>query len=168
MMTPETTAGRDLSAVMETSIIPKLAEATNEVFETMVFKTLVAGAPLRDERQPKANVVGAIRFLGSLSGTVSFYSSDEAARDIAGALLGISPEDAGNEVPDAVGEITNMIAGSLRGKLAQAGETLMITPPSVTRGSDFCAQHFNVAARVLYPFTMDSHVVFVEIILQST
>jgi chemotaxis protein CheX len=168
MMTPETAAARDLNAVMDGTIIPKLAEAVNEVFETMVFKTLAAGTPLRDERQPKANVVGAIRFLGSLSGTVSFYSSDAAARDIAGALLGISPEDAGNEVPDAVGEITNMIAGSLRGKLAQAGESLMITPPSVTRGTDFSAQHFNVAARVLCPFAMESHEVFVEIILQST
>src|SRR6478736_1767041 len=99
MMTPETTAGRDLNAAMDGIIIPRLADATNEVFETMVFKTLVAGTPRRDERQPKANVVGAIRFLGSLSGTVSFYSSDAAAREIAGALLGISPEDAGNEVP---------------------------------------------------------------------
>jgi chemotaxis protein CheX len=167
MMTPGT-AGRDLTVAMETIIIPRLAEATNEVFETMVLKTLAAGEPMRDKRQPTANVVGAIRFLGSLSGTVSFYSSDAAAREIAGALLGIAPEDANNEVPDAVGEITNMIAGALRGKLAPAGEHLMITPPSVTRGSDFSAQHFNVASRVLCPFKMDDHEVFVEIILQST
>lgn len=165
-MMPDT-AGRDLNVAMESSIIPRLAEAANEVFETMVSKTLIAGEPMRDKRQPSANVVGAIRFLGSLSGTVSFYSSDAAAREIAGAMLGIAPEDADNEVPDAVGEITNMIAGSLRGKLAQAGESLMITPPSVTRGTDFSAQHFNVAARVLCPFKMDAHEMYVEIILQS-
>jgi chemotaxis protein CheX len=150
------------------TMIPKLIEATTEVFETMVFRTLEAGPPTIDGQQPAANVVGAVRFLGSLSGTVSFYSSDGAAREIAGALLGISPEDAGNEVPDAVGEITNMIAGSLRGKLAQSGENLMITPPSVTRGSDFCAQHFNVASRALVPFKMGEKEVFVELILQST
>ena len=83
-------------------------------------------------------------------------------------LLGISPDEAGAEVPDTVGEITNMIAGTLRGKLAQSGDTLMITPPSVTVGSDFSAQHFNVAARVLCPFQMGAHEVFVELILQST
>lgn len=166
MSLPES-AGGGPTAAAGTSMVSKLVEATSEVFETMVFRSLVAGLPIFDGRQPVASVVGAVRFLGSLSGTVSFYSSDEAARDIAGALLGISPDDAGNEVPDAVGEITNMIAGALRGKLAQVGETLMITPPSVTRGTDFSAQHFNVASRVLCPFAMGEREVYVELILQS-
>ncbi len=150
------------------AMIPKVVDATTEVFQTMVFTTLAAGTPIIDGKQPVASVVGAVRFLGTLSGTVSFYSSDAAAREIAGTLLGISPDEAGEEIADTVGEITNMIAGTLRGKLAQSGDTLMITPPSVTRGSDFCAQHFNVASRVLCPFTMGTHHVFVELILQST
>jgi chemotaxis protein CheX len=148
-------------------MIPKVIDGTTEVFQTMVFTTLAPGAPVVDGQQPIASVVGAVRFLGTLSGTVSFYCSDAAAREIAGTLLGISPDDAGAEVADTVGEITNMIAGTLRGKFAQSGDTLMITPPSVTRGSDFCAQHFNVAARVLCPFRMNDQEVFVELILQS-
>jgi chemotaxis protein CheX len=148
-------------------MIPKLVDATTEVFATMVFTSLTPGEPIVDGTQPVANVVGAVRFLGTVSGCVSFYSSDAAAREISGAMLGISPEEAGDAVCDTVGEITNMIAGTLRGKLAQSGETLMITPPSVTRGTDFCAQHFNVASRVLCPFTMGAQDVFVELILQS-
>jgi len=150
------------------AMIPKVIDATSDVFQTMVFTTLKAGPPVVDGKQPVATVVGAIRFLGSLSGTVSFYCSDAAAREIAGTLLGISPDDAAAEVADTVGEITNMIAGTLRGRFAQGGDTLMITPPTVTRGNDFCAQHFNVAARILCPFSMNDHDVFVELILQST
>jgi chemotaxis protein CheX len=149
------------------TMIPWLVDATTEVFQTMVFTSLTPGAAIVDGSQPVANVVGAVRFLGTVSGCVSFYSSDTAAREIAGAMLGISPEEASDEVCDTVGEITNMIAGTLRGKLAQKGDTLMITPPSVTRGTDFHAQHFNVASRVLCPFKMGGHDVFVELILQS-
>ena len=153
---------------INTAMIPKLIEATTEVFETMVFTTLEVGQPIVDGKQPVAQVVGAVRFLGTVSGTVSFYSSDAVAREIAGALLGISPEEARNDVADTVGEITNMIAGTLRGKLTQSGETLMITPPTVTCGSDFCAQHFDVAASSLCPFKMREQELFVEVILQST
>jgi chemotaxis protein CheX len=149
------------------TIIPHLIEATTEVFATMMAKELEAGSPAVNGAQPAANVVGAVRFLGTMTGTVSFYASEPAAREIAGAMLGIAPEEADGEVSDAVGEITNMIAGTLRGKLTQTGERLMITPPSVTRGTDFSAQHFNVASRVLCPFHMGGEQVFVELILQA-
>ena len=149
------------------SMIPLLRDATSEVFATMVFVELEPGHPIVGSAQPVATVVGTVNFLGSVSGTVSFYSSDAAAREIVGAMLGIEPADAGNEVADTVGEITNMIAGTFRGKLTQSGETLMITPPSVTVGTDFRAQHFNVAARVLCPFSMRGQDVFVELILQA-
>jgi chemotaxis protein CheX len=151
----------------DATLIPKLAEATREVFETMVFTSLVAGEPLTDKPQPAASVMGAVRFLGSLSGTVSFYASDDAAREIACLMLGAAPEEADAQLADAIGEITNMIAGTFRAKMAHAGETLMITTPTVTRGRDFCAQHFHVVSRWLCPFTMNDHTVYAELILQA-
>jgi chemotaxis protein CheX len=150
------------------AMIPLVLDATSEVFATMVFVELERGTPIVGSAQPVATVVGTVNFLGSVSGTVSFYSSDAAAREIVGAMLGIEPAEAGAEVADTVGEITNMIAGTFRGKLTQAGETLMITPPSVTVGTDFRAQHFNVAARVLCPFRMRGQDLFVELILQAS
>lgn len=150
------------------AMIPLILDATSEVFATMVFVELERGTPIKGHEPPVATVVGAVNFLGSVSGTVSFYASDAAAREIAGAMLGIDPAEAEAEVPDTVGEITNMITGTFRGKLTQAGETLMITPPSVTVGSDFRAQHFNVAARVLCPFRMRGQDLFVELILQAS
>jgi len=153
---------------IESSSLPRLTDATIEVFETMVFTTLVVGEPALDSPPPAAHVVGAVRFLGSLSGTVSLYASNDAAQEIAGQLLGISPEEAADSVCDAIGEVTNMIAGTFRAKVTQTGETLMITTPTVTRGTDFSAQHFNVASRVLCPFFMGEKKVFVELILQQS
>jgi chemotaxis protein CheX len=161
-------SGPTIDSQRHLKMIPLVVDATAEVFATMVFVELERGTAIVGNAQPVATVVGAVNFLGSVSGTVSFYSSDTAACEIVAAMLGIDPADAGAEVPDTVGEITNMIAGTLRGKLTQAGERLMITPPSVTIGSDFRAQHFNVAARVLCPFKMRGQDIFVELILQAS
>ena len=149
------------------SCVPKLVDATTEVFEKMVFTTLGVIEPLVNHAPPPANVMGAVRFLGTVSGTVSFYASQTTACQIAGKLLGISPEEARSHVPDAVGEITNMIAGRFRAKMAQAGESLAITTPTVTTGTDFSAQHFGVVFRSLCPFTMGDGTVFVELVLQA-
>jgi chemotaxis protein CheX len=165
---PQTSGEPGLESQRHLAMIPLLFDATSEVFATMVFVDLERGTPIEGHEQPVATVVGAVNFLGSVSGTASFYASAAAAREIAGAMLGIDPAEAEAEVPDTVGEITNMIAGTFRGKLTQAGETLMITPPSVTVGTDFRAQHFNVAARVLCPFRMRDHELFVELILQAS
>jgi chemotaxis protein CheX len=162
-----TTTPTTTTAASDATLMPKLAEATREVFETMVFTTLTGGEPLSDKPQPEASVMGSVRFLGSLSGTVSFYAADDAAREIACLMLGAAPEEADGQLADAIGEITNMIAGTFRAKMAQAGETLMITTPTVTRGSDFCAQHFHVVSRWLSPFTMNGRTVYVELILQA-
>jgi chemotaxis protein CheX len=151
----------------ELALGPWLIEATLEIFETMVCSRIEAGTPSIDGESPAAHVVGAVGFLGSLRGTVSFYCSNDVARDIAGLLLGIEPAEAESQVPDTVGEITNMIAGRLRGRMAQHGETVMITTPTVTRGTDFSAQHFNIASRILCPFRMGSQELFVELILQA-
>ncbi len=95
------------------------------------------------------------------------YAADDAAREIACLMRGAAPEEADGQLADAIGEITNMIAGTFRAKMAQAGETLMITTPTVTRGTDFCAQHFHVVSRCLCPFLMNDRTVYVELILQA-
>src|SRR4051812_31838776 len=106
-------------------VLGRLLAATEEVFETMVFTPLSAGPPLDgDVAVPPANVVATVAFAGHRCGLVSFRSSIGAARAIAGAMLG-EPADALNrDMPDAIGEITNMIAGSFRTKLAA------VEPPS--------------------------------------
>ena len=60
------------------SCVPQLVDATIEVFEKMVCTTLGVGEPLVNHPQPPANVMGAVRFLGTINGTVSFYASQTA------------------------------------------------------------------------------------------
>jgi chemotaxis protein CheX len=147
-------------------LIEQLAKSTEEVFETMVFKKLAQGRPIEgDSLRPRSNVVGLVGFGGSLSGLVAFYTTLDAAQEIAGSMLGMPVTEVNGEMPDAIGEVTNMIAGSFRLKLAERGETLAISIPSVTVGSDFYTKYASDVRRVLCPFRMDDKELCVELIL---
>ncbi len=150
-------------------IIENLAQATAEVFETMVFRSLETGNPIEGEAlRPGSNVVGTIGFAGSSSGLVAFYSTLATAREITGAMLGMSPDEVNGEIPDAIGEITNMVAGSFRTRMAQEGDAWAISVPTVTMGSDFYIKPMTNGRRVLLPFRMGEHEVFVELILTKS
>jgi chemotaxis protein CheX len=149
-------------------MIDTLTGVTKEVFETMVFRQLTSGEPNESEAlRPPSNVVGTVGFAGSRKGLVAFYSTLAGARNIAGAMLGMEPADVNGELADAIGEITNMIAGSFRTKMATQGQNWAISVPTVTMGSDFYITTRVNGRRILLPFKMESDEIFVELILND-
>jgi chemotaxis protein CheX len=148
--------------------ITLLIESTREVFEMMVQRELTFGVPIEgDALRPKSNVVGTVSFAGSESGVVVFYCTLDAANEIAGALLGMPASDVNGEMPDAIGEMSNMIAGAFRTKMSDAGHPWVISIPTVTVGSDFYTKYVSDVRRVLCPFKMGDKEVFVELILMK-
>lgn len=148
-------------------VVETLIRVTEEVFETMVFRRLAHRVPIEgDALRPTSNVVGTVGFAGSSNGLVAFYATIDAARSIASSMLGMVESDIDRDgLADAIGEITNMIAGSFRTHMAATGDAWAITVPTVTIGSDFYIKPLTNGHRVLIPFGMDSHEVFVELIL---
>ena len=150
------------------SVLGHLVVPTEEVFETMVFKPLTRGPFLDgDAVRPPSNVVATVAFAGHRRGLVAFHSSLDAAREIAGAMLGMPAETLNGEMPDAIGEIANMIAGAFRTKLAATEPASAIAVPTVTIGSDFSTKYMSAVKRVLCPFQMDAQTVYVELILNG-
>jgi chemotaxis protein CheX len=151
---------------VKTDLIDDLVMATEEVFETMVFKKLTTGAPIAgDALRSRSNVVGLVGFGGTISGLVALYSTRQTAEEIAGSMLGLPANEVDGEMPDAIGEVTNMIAGLFRLRLAERGEVLAISIPSVTIGSDFYTKYSSDVRRVMCPFKMDDKEICVELIL---
>lgn len=146
------------------SAIDILVGATTDVFETMIFRKVVAkGTTWGHATRPKSQIVGSVGFAGSSTGLVAFHATLDAARDIATAMLGTPVDEDG--VPDALGEVTNMIAGSFRTRMAQFQDAWAISVPTVTVGSDFYIKSITTGDRVLVGFTMDAHDLFVELII---
>jgi chemotaxis protein CheX len=156
-----------MPAAIETQLIEQLLDATRDVFKTMVFHDVEAGAPVPgDSQRTGANVVGTVAFAGRTSGLVVFYSSFDGARAITASMLGIDPSGVNGELPDAIGELTNMIAGSFRTRVADVrGECWAISVPTVTVGSDFYTKYVSDVQRVLCPFKMGRVQLYVELIV---
>ena len=154
-------------AAIESTFIEELTAATRDVFKTMVFQEVEASTPITgDALRPGANVVGTVAFAGKTSGLVVFYSTMDAAQMITASMLGIEPATVNGELHDAIGELTNMIAGSFRTRVAHVkGETWAISVPTVTVGSDFYTKYVSDVQRVLCPFRMNGAELFVELIV---
>ncbi len=149
------------------TMLEMLAASAREVFTTMISTSLdarscVAGATM----EAPCGVLGMIAFAGDYSGSVSFYSGEEAAVRIASAMMAIPASEVGADMPDAIGEITNMIAGTFRTKMAAEGSRWAISTPSVTVGTRLRTKHLGTVRTGLCEFAMPSgDRVFLELVL---
>lgn len=98
-------------------INPFIAAAEN-VFGTMLDCALDR-RPLvmKADHAPMYEVSGLIGLSGRCRGMVMVSVGGDAALNIANILLGSRPEELNGDVLDAVGEITNMIAGAAKTQL---------------------------------------------------
>lgn len=114
-----------------------LLESAREVFETMVFMDLA------ETTQPAQNIKrealsGSITFKGNLEGCLAICCSTSCAQAIAANMLGIDTAEqlAKEDTCDAIGEIANMVMGSLKSRLLQTVGNLEVSIPSVVSGRD--------------------------------
>ena len=153
---------------LKQKMISHLVKATEEVFATMVFEKVTLGTPIEgDALRPMSNVVAQVGFTGTTNGLVAFYSTLGTARDIAGAMLAMEPSEINGELPDAIGEISNMIAGAFRSQMTSDGYPCAISIPTVTTGSDFYTRPVSACQRILCPFHFRAGEVFVELIIMA-
>ncbi len=125
-----------------------IVEAAEEVFEIMVAAKLT---PAGAGEQRRAGVTAMLGFAGAPTGVFSVRCPWDAAAVIAARMLGSSLEElAPDQVCDALGEICNMVAGSIKTRLRDAGAGCMMSTPTVVRGVDYevrclaCDRCFNI------------------------
>jgi chemotaxis protein CheX len=113
----------------------RIVEAAQEVFELMVGTRLtvaVAG------EQHQTGITAMLGLAGAPCGVFSVRCSWEAAAMISGRMLGSKPEElSAEQVCDGLGEICNMVAGSMKSRLRDAGAGCMMSTPTVVRGVDY-------------------------------
>lgn len=147
-------------------LLTQLITATEEVFERMVFIPVTVGTyngSVVDDHGD--HVVATVAFAGHRNGFVSFHSSIAVANEIAGAMLGLPTDRVNGEMPDAMGEIANMIAGAFRTKMATFEPPWTITCPSVTVGSHFSTRYPTEVSETRVPFAMNGRTVEVSLVL---
>lgn len=114
---------------MDVRHINAFLEATKAVFETMVRLPVTFEKPQLGMGKANYDVSGVIGLSGDVVGSVIVGFSKESATPIASALAGCPLEVGTSDFADAIGELSNMIAGGAKAKFE--GQAVSIGCPSV-------------------------------------
>lgn len=136
---------------MRVEFINPFVASTQSVFHTMLGCTLTRGPlSLKQDHAPMYEVSGLIGLCGKCQGMVVVSLGRETALEIAATMLGDRPTELGADVLDAVGELTNMIAGAAKTQLEQY--SLNISLPTVICGKAQSIKFPSESPPMLIPF----------------
>ena len=124
------------TSTMTAEYVNPVISATRDVFEMMLGCTPKrSGLQLKGDTTPTHDVSAVIGVTGSSSrGTIVLSFSKQVAIQVLERILGTVETEINAEVCDAVGELTNMIAGAAKAQLAHLD--LSISIPNIVVGRD--------------------------------
>ena len=147
---------------MKAEFINPFVCAAVDVFSTMLNCELVRGQlSLNANFQPKHEVTGVIGLSGKASGTVVVSLDRDVAISATERMLGQRPATIDNDVIDAVGEVTNMIAGKAKAGLEQFEMKLAL--PTVITGKNHVIRFGSTAQTICIPYSCPWGQISVEV-----
>jgi chemotaxis protein CheX len=163
------TKSADYDTVMSEDWQPILKSAAESVFTTMLSYALEFALPVENFFNGEKHIAGAVGFTGTYSAIIYLYSSTSFARHMTSSLLGMPEEEIQEDemVNDAIGELTNMVAGHIKSKLNNQGKDCVMTIPTVVRGHDFRIEPVSGVHRQSVFFTCSGGRVLVEALIKK-
>jgi chemotaxis protein CheX len=133
----------------------KIVEVTKEIFDTMIMVDVIAGQPLL-EHVSKFNysLSAMVGFAGFKQGNLTIHAPDKVAKGLTQDFLGMEVDSINEDVEDAMGELANMLAGSLKPFISNDGGKVELSLPSVVHGEEYTLTVVNKADWVIVPFTV--------------
>jgi chemotaxis protein CheX len=153
---------------MDAKFIDPFISATLNVLETMAFTKAEAGKPyLKNNKIATGDVSGVIGLTGEVSGTFSVSYTEKSILAIVSNMLGEEMKELNEEIKDAVGEITNMIAGQARQELDQLGRSLQAAIPTVVLGKNHTINHVTASPIMAIPFSTSNGGFCIEVCFEQ-
>ncbi len=115
-----------------------LLASASEVFETMIFMDLEQCFDTDQEISPNDTLLSTITFKGDLDGCLTICCNSDCAKSIGRNMLGMDPEEniSKEDVYDALGEVANMVMGSIKTKIQQNTTNISVSIPMVMSGKN--------------------------------
>jgi len=107
---------------------------TRGVFEMMLGCTVTR---VQESAPPGGDITAMVGLAGGLCGVLSIRSNLETASLLASKMLGINTAEAESATRDALGEIANVVAGSLKTAVPGLEDSCFLSTPTVVIGHDF-------------------------------
>lgn len=112
-----------------------IMDGAKEVFETMIFMDIQEASEPNQKIEGDA-LLGLITFKGNVKGCFGICCNVPCAKTIASNMLGIDQDEEIGEadICDAIGEVTNMIMGSIKARIQDTFGNVEVSIPSVVSG----------------------------------
>lgn len=147
---------------MKAEYINPFVSAAVDVFSTMMQCELTRGKLIiGNGAQPTMDISGIIGLSGRASGTVVLSVDRAVAISATEVLLGQRFTTINGDVIDAVGELTNMIAGRAKAGLEHLAMTLAL--PTVITGKNHVISFGSATQTLAIPFTCEWGGVILEV-----
>ncbi len=141
-----------------------IADATQEIFSSMVMLDVSSGEPFKRADSKLVNSIsGIIGLAGEIKGMLAIHLPDKAALAVTTAFLGMDVDKIDEDVCDAIGELANMLGGSMKAILDPSGSKVQISMPSAIHGEDYAVDCLADAELVTVPFTFNELTFLVEL-----
>ena len=126
--------------------------STRGVFEMMLGSTVTRG---QESALPEGDITAMVGLAGGLCGVLSIRCSLETANLLASKMLGINTAEAESATRDALGEIANVVAGSIKTAVPGLDDVCFLSTPTVVIGHDFKVYSLGNSTSTTVPLGVD-------------
>jgi chemotaxis protein CheX len=154
---------------MDVKFINPFLNGTIEVMKKMAFVEPRPGKVyIKQTSVANGDVSGIIGITGDMIGSLAMSFGESCICHLIGSMVGESYAEAGQEVFDGVGELTNMISGVARTYLEKEGMHVYAAIPSVVYGKNHTINHILKSPSIVIPFETDHGSFVVDVCIQRT
>ena len=148
---------------MQEKIGKALIEGTQEVFQTMLMSSVEHQGHIPSKVEKiDSHLTSVLGLGGDIKAMVGVHCTDEAAKSITSLMLGMEVAELDEDVKDAVGEVSNMIAGHLKILFAELDKDVQLSIPTAIIGNNYKIAGFSGAECVHVPFQVSGQDFWVE------
>jgi len=150
---------------MDAALVNPFIEGTLHILDTTAFVKVKPETPfLKKDRKALGDISGLLEISGDLSGSAAISFSEKSILGIVSAMFGEDMIEINDEITDAVGEISNMVAGHVTTKIAEMDKKVKVKFQEVKIGRDSLIEHIEGAKHVLaLPFSTTKGKMVIEV-----
>lgn len=158
----------DRARFTEEQLARYVIDATKDVFSTMVMMDPADDYPIKDPiHRFQCSITGMVGFAGIYSGVISIHCPVDLALQITSSMLGMECEEVNEDLNDAIGEIANMLGGSVKQVLSKGGMDVKLSIPTVISGEDYTVNSLSDIDCVVIPFKVSDNRFLVGLTLKK-
>jgi chemotaxis protein CheX len=165
------TLNADISSsihLSEEQLAGYINDIASEIFELMVSMKVTslfpAVAPLNSY---KCGITAMAGFAGTYNGMISIHCPVELALHITSQMLGCTCNEVNDDLRDAIGEVANMLGGSIKKVLSKGGFDVRLSIPTVIFGEEHTANVLSVRDCIVVPFDVEGHILLIGLTLKN-